>query len=73
MARDRLEKDTDYVCCEQCTGRAIQGALRLSDDRIEVRLVSFDDFFFIDRDTEHLPLRLFWWAGKLLFENREDP
>jgi len=58
MALDRLEKDTDYVCCEQCTGRAIQGALRLSDDRIEVRLVSFDDFFFIDRDTEHLPLRL---------------
>ncbi|GAA0640895.1 hypothetical protein GCM10009424_15160 [Sphingomonas ursincola] len=58
MARDRLEKDTDYICCEQFTGRAIQGALRLSDDRIEVRLVSFDDFFFIDRDTEHLPLRL---------------
>lgn len=58
MARDRLEKDTDYVCCERFTGRAIQGVLRLSDDRIEVRLVSFDDFFFIDRDTEHLPLRL---------------
>lgn len=58
MARYRLEKDTDYVCCEQVTGRAIQGALRLSDDLIEVRLVSFDDFFFIDRDTERLPLRL---------------
>lgn len=58
MARDRLGKETDYVCCEQVTGRAIQGELRLSDDRIEVRLVSFDDFFFIDRDTEHLPLRL---------------
>ena len=58
MARDRLGKETDYVCCEQVTGRAIQGALRLSDDRIEVRLVSFDDFFFIDSDTEHLPLRL---------------
>ena len=58
MVRDRLEKDTDYVCCEQVTGRAIQGALHLSENQIEVRLVSFDDFFFIDSDTEYLPLRL---------------
>ncbi len=58
MARDKLGKDTDYVCCEQVTGRAIQGALRLSEDRIEVRLVAFDEYFSIDRDTEHLPLRL---------------
>jgi hypothetical protein len=58
MARDGLEKDRDYFCCEQVTGKAVCGSLRVTDERIQVRLVSFDDFFFVDRNTEYLPLRL---------------
>ena len=58
MARDRLEKDREYVCCEQLTGMTVRGSLRVTDDLIEVRLVSFDEFFFINDDKEYLALRL---------------
>ncbi len=58
MPRNKLKNEKEYICCEQATGRAIQGSLLVTDERIEVRLVSFDEFFYINDDTEFLPLRL---------------
>jgi len=58
MARDRLEKGREHVCCEQLTGKAVRGSLQVTDDHIKVRLVSFDEFFFVRDDADYLPLRL---------------
>lgn len=58
MARDRLEKGRDHVCCEQLTGKAVRGSLQVTEEHIKVRFVSFDEFFFIKDETDYLTLRL---------------
>lgn len=58
MASDKLEINKEYICREQISGDFIAGQLMLTDDEFRVRLVSFDDFFFLNGENEVLPVRL---------------
>lgn len=58
MVSDKLETNKEYICREQISGEFITGQLMLTDEEFRVRLVSFDDFFFLKQENEVLPVRL---------------
>lgn len=58
MARASLEKSRKYICCEQFTGKYVQGYLAITDENIKVRLVSFDEYFHVENEQDYLSLRL---------------